>query len=97
MIKEAVGRSYSKKHSNIVEKLDPREVKTLSQVIGSMGINTTTYAAFTDYNFRTEQTDRNMVVKNKQTIIFVRRELLDLTPLHLIERWVTPKILFDHY
>ncbi len=94
IVKEAAGRSYGK---NQTDTLDPREVSTLSQVIGNAGVNLTTYAAFFNYNFHTEVTDRNTPVKNKQTVIFVRRELLDLAPLYLVERWLTPKVLFDHY
>lgn len=93
MVKEAAGRSYGK---NRYEVLDPRVAKTVSQVIGNMGVSLKEYAVFANFNFRTEL-ERTRTVKNRETILFVKRELLDLKPLYLVERWLTPKRLFDHY
>lgn len=94
VINEAAGRSYGK---NRYEVLDPKNVKILSQVIGHMGIDTTKYSVFKDFNLKRELSDRQAKTKNKQTYIIVRKPLLDLIPLHIVERWVTAKVLFDHY
>lgn len=94
VINEAAGRSYGK---NRYEVLDPKVVKILSQVIGHMGIDTKKYSVFKDYNFKNELLDRQAKTKNKQVYIIVRKPLLELIPLHIIERWVTAKVLFDHY
>lgn len=93
VINQAAGRNYG---SNKYEVYDPRTVKVLSQIIGNLGVDTNKYAIYKDYNFRVALEDRKAKVKNKTSYIIIHKSLLDLVPLHRIERWVTPKVLFDH-
>jgi len=90
IIRRASGRVYGKNHWDY---LDPKKVKTLSQVIGHAGVNLVDYAAYLDLNFSQELTDRSMSVRNLSNVYFVRRELIDLKPHRIIERWNTPKTI----
>jgi hypothetical protein len=86
IIRSAAGNVYGKNHWDY---LDPREVKTLAQAIGKACVNLEEYAAFCGHNFKNEITDRSAPLKNHQQIHFVRRELVDLMPNHIVERWTT--------
>lgn len=82
IIRNKAELNFGSNKSNLV---DPRTIKTLAQLIGSAGINSSDFAIFFGYNFEDNHTDRTTEILNQQDIYFVHNGLINLPP-HLLLR-----------
>jgi hypothetical protein len=82
IIRNKAGLNFGVNETNLA---DPRTIKTLGQLFGAAGIDSSQYATFYGYNFDEEITDRTVEVLNEQDVYFVHRGLINLPP-HLLIR-----------